>query len=108
MDRGLLIRELQAAPVMIRSAEEARDDKVFVLLEAQQALADAQQHYLLNDYITGKNEAVREAQLAEKTAAERVRVQELEFQVRVMTREVKFQERMFQALIQISELHTDT
>jgi flagellar biosynthesis/type III secretory pathway protein FliH len=105
MDRGLLIKQLQAAPVAIRTAEEKRDDKVAILIEAQREFEEAKRHCLLNDYLTGKNEAIREAQLAEKTLAERIRVEELEFQVRVLNREVKFQERMFQALVQISEIY---
>jgi uncharacterized protein (UPF0305 family) len=107
MDRGLLIKQLQAAPVAIRTAEEARDAKFMQLLEARRTLESERQAFIVDGTLDGKNETVRAAQLDQMTAPEKIVVDNLDLQLRALAREVQFQERTFQALLKIADIFVD-
>lgn len=107
MDRGLLIKQLQAAPAAIRTAAEERDAKFMQLLEARRSLESERQALIVDGSLDGKNETVRAAQLDQFTAPEKIVVDNLELQHRALIREAQFQENHFQALLKVADIFVD-
>jgi hypothetical protein len=106
MTREEIYKSLQMAPDRCKNAEESLHDKLCDLTEAQRELADAERAAILDDFVLmGKNERVREARLQAHTAAERVRVEELEAQVRSLKIAVKYYERVYEMLTKFADAH---
>lgn len=98
MLRDEVSKLLLDAPARCLEAEKLRDEQFAYLLEARRELHDAECNVLLGDALTGKNEQIRNAQMVEETAPERIRVSELEIQLRELERGVRFHERTFEML----------
>lgn len=78
MDRKTMIVDLKAAASLLQDKEHALMVAALELQVAKDGLQAAEDRMILGGEIDGKNAEIRAAQLREKTANERLRLQEAE------------------------------